>query len=256
MARYVYDQQWREERARLAGMEALWDPGTRALMSALGVAEGWTCLEVGAGGGSMSEWLAGQVGPSGRVVATDVYTKFLDAIELDNVEVRELDIVGGEPLEPEFDLVYARLVVEHLGRPALDRMVGALKPGGLLLLEDYDFSASSIYPPNELFDRVTGAVLDFMAESGFDPFFGRRLVEEMTAAGLEDVRAEGRARVYRGGTPETVFGKLSLASLRDTLVETEKLEAAEIDEALESIDDPSNSYVSALMVAAWGRRPA
>jgi hypothetical protein len=39
-----------------------------------GVGAGWRCLEVGASGGSIAEWLCGKVGPHGRVVATDLQT--------------------------------------------------------------------------------------------------------------------------------------------------------------------------------------
>ena len=35
------------------------------------VEEGWRCAEFGAGGGSMAEWIADQVGESGLVVAVD-----------------------------------------------------------------------------------------------------------------------------------------------------------------------------------------
>ena len=36
VATYVYDQEWKEERERLAGIERLWDPGSRALVDRLG----------------------------------------------------------------------------------------------------------------------------------------------------------------------------------------------------------------------------
>jgi SAM-dependent methyltransferase len=252
---YVYDQEWREERERLAGMERLWDPGTQAIVASLGLGAGWHCLEIGAGGGSVAEWLADRVGEDGRVVATDVSTKYLQAVERPNVEVLEHDVLRDGLEEQAFDLVYARLVVEHLGAPALERMLGAVRPGGLLLLEDYDFGAAAAHPPDELYEKVVDAILDFMAEAGFDPLFGRRLVALLDAAGLEDVRAEGRARVYRGGSPETAFGRLSLESLGEPLVAAGRLSRAEVDEALRRIEDPTTTYVSPLMVAAWGRRP-
>jgi SAM-dependent methyltransferase len=201
MPEYVYDQTFADERERLAGIERLWDAGTRATMERLGIAPGWRCLEVGAGGGSTVEWMAGRVGPEGRVLATDVYTKFLDAIELPNVEVREHDILAGDPLEPEFDLVYARLVVEHLGSGALRRMAAAVRPGGILLLEDYDWESVAVDPPQEEFEKVADAVLGLMAEAGFDPNFGRRLPVELEAAGLEDVEAEGRVRLAPRNAP-------------------------------------------------------
>ena len=154
----------------------------------------------------MVEWMAEQVGSGGHILATDVYTKFLDAIERPNVEVREHDILGGEPLEAEFDLVYARLVVEHLGSGALRRMVEAVRPGGILLLEDYGWEAVAIDPPQEEFEKVADAVLGLMAEAGFDPNFGRRLPAELEATGLEDVEAEGRVPAMTGLTPILVSG--------------------------------------------------
>ena len=55
---YVLDQGFAQERARLSGMEARWDAGSRALLEELGIGTGWKCLEVGAGGGSLVEWMA------------------------------------------------------------------------------------------------------------------------------------------------------------------------------------------------------
>lgn len=256
VSKYTYDQEWQEERQRLAGIERLWDPGTRALLEDLGIDEGWRCLEVGAGGGSMSEWLAERVGEGGSVLATDVYTKFIEAIERPNVEVRQHDILADELPEGEFDLVYARLVVEHLGPEALARMVPAVRPGGLLLLEDYDFVSAGIYPEDELFEKVTGAVLGFMGRLGFDPRFGRRLVSELSAAGLEDVGAEGRVRVFNGGRDETAFFRLSLDALRPGLLEAGLLSGEEIDQMLAMLDDPDRTYQTPVLVSAWGRAPS
>ena len=77
---YVYDQAFSKERERLAGMEALWDPGTVRALEAVGVAEGWRCLEVGAGAGSVAQWLADRVGEGGKVIATDLNTKYAEPV--------------------------------------------------------------------------------------------------------------------------------------------------------------------------------
>ena len=255
VASYAYDQEWQAERERLAGIERLWDPGTRAILGRLGVAEGWRCLEVGAGGGSMSEWLADQVGDSGHVVAADVYSKFLEAIDRPNLAVRQLDVLRDRLPEAEFDLVYSRLVVEHLGPPALERMVPTLRPGGVLLLEDYDFVSAGVFPEESLFEKVTSAVLEFMSGMGFDPRFGRRLVNEMRSRGLEDVTAEGRMHVFRGGRDEAAFFRLSLGALRPALVEAGRLTDSEVDETLAMLDDPDRTFQTPVLVSCWGRAP-
>jgi SAM-dependent methyltransferase len=251
---YVYDQAWKEERERLAGMERLWDPGTQAIIEPLGLSSGWSCLEVGAGAGSIAEWLADRVGPEGSVLATDVSTRYLRAVERPNLEVREHDVLRDPLPEEHFDLIHARLVVEHLGRAALDRMLPALRPGGWLVLEDYSFAAAGVDPPNELFERITEVVIEFMSRAGFDSEYGRKLVHELEAVGLQDVDARGRARVYRGGTPGTAFIRLSLEALRDRIVAAGQLADEEIEEGLAAVDDPGNVFVSPLMVAAWGRK--
>jgi len=252
MAEYVYDQGWKDERERLAGMERLWDPGTRELLARLGVDEGWRCLEVGAGGGSVSEWLADRVGPSGQVVAADVSLRFLEPLARANLEPRELDILGDELPEGEFDLVYARLVAEHLGTPAVRAMAACLRPGALLVLEDYDWSVDV---RDDFFQRVQDAVLGFMQQSGFDPYFGRRLIAEMASVGLEAIAADGRVRVVRGGTPETAFFRLSLTSLEPALIEAGAIAQGEAEAALARLDDPAEVMLSPVMVAASGRRP-
>src|SRR5262249_61796604 len=78
MNAYVFDQAWDAERARLAGLELGLDPGTIRHLETLGVRAGWTCWEIGGGGGSIAAWLCERVGDAGRVLATDLETSFLE----------------------------------------------------------------------------------------------------------------------------------------------------------------------------------
>src|SRR4051794_33999965 len=107
---YVYDQSFAEERARLAGIEALWDPGSRALLEPL-MTEGCACLEVGGGGGALAEWMAAR---AGSLLVTDVDTRFLEPLASGTVEVRHHDIRVDPLPESAFDVIHSRLVLEHL----------------------------------------------------------------------------------------------------------------------------------------------
>jgi ubiquinone/menaquinone biosynthesis C-methylase UbiE len=60
------------ESERLGLIERKNDPFSQRLLATLGIQQGWRCLEVGAGHGSVAGWLAAQVGPQGKVVATDI----------------------------------------------------------------------------------------------------------------------------------------------------------------------------------------
>ena len=53
------------ERRRLFALTELFDPTTRRVLGEIGVANGWRCLEVAAGTGTVAAWLAGQVGAEG-----------------------------------------------------------------------------------------------------------------------------------------------------------------------------------------------
>src|SRR5262249_1166709 len=132
---YAFDNAWQHARERLRLLEAAYDPGTSRYLEALGVGEGWSCLEVGGGGGSTVAWLWERVGATGRVLATDTDTRFLEALAYPNVTVRRHDVVT-EPLpEAAFDLIHVRAVLVHLvaRQQAIQRLVPALKPGGWLL---------------------------------------------------------------------------------------------------------------------------
>src|SRR5215471_10082473 len=116
---YVYDNAWTRARERLAEVEAGRDPATIQSLEGLGVSAGWHCLEVGAGGGTITDWLCKRVGGSGRVVALDIDTRFVEQLQHPNLEVRGQDIAEVGVVEADsFDLVHARMVLEHV--PARD----------------------------------------------------------------------------------------------------------------------------------------
>src|ERR1700739_329271 len=172
---YIYDQGFSEERARLAGIESLWDPGSRRLIDDLGIGAGWRCLEVGAGGGSLVEWM---IGRGATVMAIDIDTRFIESLASDAVEVRRIDLRTDELPRSRFDLVHARLVLEHITerRQILDRLAASLRPGGGIVIEDYDWTGSGFEGDDPQIERVRKAILTFMEHSGFDPHYGRRLV--------------------------------------------------------------------------------
>lgn len=257
MRGYVYDQAWEQERERLAGIEADWDPGTIRHLEGVGVAEGWWCLEIGAGAGSIARWLAERVGPDGRVVATDLDTRFVDALDLPNLEALRHDIVADDPPAGPFDLVHARMVLEHLPdrAEALRRAVSTLAPGGRLIVEDLDWSSTGPVVPSEAFSRAVAAVLGLMEKAGYDPFYGRRLLGELESAGLVEVEGEGRSRILDANSPGVSFYRLSLEAVREPLVSSGALAESDVEAALALFGVPGFRVMTPTLVAAWGRRP-
>jgi SAM-dependent methyltransferase len=262
MAQYVFDHNWKKERARLANIERMLDPFTIQRLESFGVGAGWRCLEVGAGGGSIAEWLCGKVGPHGRVVATDLQTKFLEALQFPNLEVRRHDILRDGLETASFDLITARKVLEHLPNPALAlrRLVVALRPGGWILVEDADFVSFMCVsaPRPELFRQAAPRFIEAMVSAGYQPYFGRELGCQMRNLGLSPVHMEGRTGEWNcGGTqPSGSLFKLTFERLRDRVVEAGLLSAQEADQFLTDIQSPEFTGISPISFAAWGQKKA
>jgi 2-polyprenyl-3-methyl-5-hydroxy-6-metoxy-1,4-benzoquinol methylase len=192
--KYPLTNEWKGARERLSEIEGVYDPWTIRNFGKLGVREGWHCLEIGGGGGSIAEWLCRKVGRSGQVVATDLQPHFLEAINASNLEVWRHDILSDSLPEGAFDLVHARALLLFLPRPAdtVTKMAAALKPGGWLLLEEPDY-VSAIPDPSmtpaatALSIKGQHAMLSLVQ---WHSEFGRHLYHDVSITGLVDVQAE------------------------------------------------------------------
>ena len=68
---YLFDNSGERAEARFRDLSALYDARTIYYLNQRGIEEGWSCLEVGGGGGSITSWLCARVGVAGRVLATE-----------------------------------------------------------------------------------------------------------------------------------------------------------------------------------------
>jgi SAM-dependent methyltransferase len=228
----------------------------------LGVGPGWRCLDVGAGDGSVARWLAGRVGPEGHVVATDLNPRFLDGHGLANLEVRRHNILEDDLEAAHYDLAHCRAVLMHLPDPirALRRLVGAVRPGGCLLVEEID--AGSIgatdprHPRAAEFDRTTRALWATRQPTGpMDSTFGRRLPALVERFGIRELGHDGGTLIGRGGDPTARCARMTEALLRGRFVAAGELTEADFDERDRAYDDPSFWFTGFTIFGAWGRRP-
>jgi SAM-dependent methyltransferase len=264
MNTYVFDQGWQQERDRLIGIELLFDRSSTRRLAELGVSDGWHCLEVGFGAGGVALWLAGQVGSTGRVVATDLDPRFLHGHGRANLDVRKHDILADPLEEAIFDLAHARAVLEHIPdrQRALERMISAVRPGGWLVLEAIDFGgvmaaamAHYVDPPEHapVYERTIRALEAILAAAGGDANFGAQLVRTLMDAGLVNIAAETRTPIVAGGTENWIPG--TVKQLAEHMVSTGLVTAGDIEAVLAMTADPSCHYVPSPMVTAWGQRP-
>lgn len=257
---YLLDNQRAEAGERFEALAELFDPVTFRHLSGVGLSAGWRCWEVGAGGPSVAAWLAHQVGPSGRVVASDIDTSWMQQ-HAAAYEVVEHDIGKDEPLPGPFDLIHARLVLVHVARreQAIAAMITELRPGGWLVIEDADPALQPLICPDEygpeqrLANRLRNGFRALLAERGAELAFGRTLPRLLREAGLLDVQADGFFPVT--GPACTALEAATVRQVRDRMVGAKIATDAEIDEHLANIDAGGLDLATAPLISAWGRRP-
>ncbi|MEV6928178.1 methyltransferase domain-containing protein [Dactylosporangium sp. NPDC051485] len=256
---YLLSNAQAEAGRRFGALAELFDPGTFRRLAALGVAPGWSCWEVGAGSPSVPAWLAARVGPTGRVLATDIDVSWLPAGA--GYEVRRHDVGAEPPLGDGFDLIHARLVLVHVPQraAALSALVGALRPGGRLLLEEADPALQPLACPDEAGEderranRLRHAFRSLMAERGVDLAYGRTLPRALRTAGL--VNVAGESSFPFGGAASARLERATIEQLRARLTASGRATDAEIDAHLAALDAGRLDIATAAMISAWGTRP-
>ncbi|MFJ2604438.1 methyltransferase domain-containing protein [Streptomyces sp. NPDC091279] len=257
---YLLDNRQAEAGERFAAFARLFDPTTFRHLEGLGVGPGWRCWEVGAGGTSVVSWLAEKVGPTGKVVASDIDTTRLAPVARPPVTVRVHDVGAEEPPGEGFDLVHARLVLVHVPdrERALRSMVQALRPGGLLLIEDADPALQPLTCPDEhgpeerLANQLRQGFRRLLADRGADLSYGRTLPRLLREAGLRGVEADAYFPVASPAC--TALESATVRQIRDQLVTAGLATDDDIDRHLANIATGTMDLATAPMISAWGRK--
>lgn len=182
------------EYQRLRMQAAMWQDASETLLDRIGLAPGMSCLDVGAGPGSVMRLMGDRVGPDGAVTGieidgalgeqavADLREKGGAAFYLVQGDVLDMDDAPGAP----FDLTYCRLLLMHVQEPVLvlEKMLTWTKPDGVVAAQEFDFGAIAVEPLcpamaefNRLFEGV-------FRGHGRNLRAGRQLPAQFEAAGI------------------------------------------------------------------------
>ena len=152
------------------------------LAGVLELEPGMTVADVGAGMGAMSIVFAKRLGPSGRVLSTDLGANQLKALRdaVDREQLTNMTVIEGAPSSTNLpdaccDAIFMRDVYHHItDAGAFNRsLLAALKPGGRLAIIDFEPRKGSKVPegvnPNRGGHGITAAIVE----------------QEVSAAGLK-----------------------------------------------------------------------
>jgi SAM-dependent methyltransferase len=251
---YSIDPGWGDEERRLALLEQHRDPHTCSRLEELGIAAGWRCLEVGAGRGSIAAWMGERVRPGGSVVATDLDPRYCEWVASPVVQVLRHDLRFDRLAAADFDLVHERAVLGHLpDREAmLDKLLGWLRPGGWLLVEEFHVSPEIVESSAPELRPFLAALLRLPQ---VDMLRAARLAEDLAAMGAVEVGWETTIPVVCGATPSAAWHRLSLRALTPLLLASGLMREAEVVGAEACLRDPGFRSVGVGWCVGWGRRP-
>jgi SAM-dependent methyltransferase len=252
------------ELERLQLQSRVWEPSGRQLLTKVGDGSGLRALDVGCGALGWLRILSEWVGPSGQVVGTDIDERLLDTarsfLEAEGIPNAELavDDLFDSKLEPEsFDLVHARYLIAPLGRGreqvASHRRL--VRPGGSVVLEEWDLGSWHFNPPAPAAERLIRLLSEIFAALGGEA--GRGLPELLREIGVDEPEIDARVIALESGHPYLRLPLQFSVALESRLLET--LSEDELASLRRDVEDelaqPGRWGTTFTVIQSWGRRP-
>ncbi|MGC5342870.1 class I SAM-dependent methyltransferase [Streptomyces sp. DT24] len=246
------------ESDRLAELEQALDPLSREAIEALPLPVDARCLDLAAGRGSISYWMAERFF-RGRVTAADIDPRYLDGTRAPNLDVVTFDAREEEFPKHSFDLVYTRSALKHIPEreEVLARMRDWVRPGGWMVVVDgYWFPSDESAHPE--WSRVVDAVVRQMESQGGLMRWTRQLPSRMVRLGLTDmsVKLAPSLSGWDGwGAQHHEWLRSTVHQIGPSLVEKALLTQEELDRFLATPDSPEMAEWFGLVAAVVGRVP-
>lgn len=262
---YVLDG-GRRGAARLKLLARVKWPTTRTLLRQVGLQSGMRCLDVGCGIGAVTLKLARRVGPTGLAVGIDRDDACLElarqAASRDGLPA----VFRNEPVsdlrqDAAYDFVYSRFLLTHLSQPglAVESMVQAARPGGVVAVEDIEFAAHFSHPRCVALDRYVTLYQEVVKRKGGDANIGPSLVGLLMTAGLEEVHVEVVQPTYRSGLGKRI-AQVTMEHIKEAVVGEGLASVQEVDSIVADLDryaaDESTIVSLPRIFQVWGRRAA
>jgi SAM-dependent methyltransferase len=249
------------ELERLQLQSRVWEPAGRQLLSTVGGGSGGRVLDVGCGALGWLRILSEWVGPSGQVVGTDIDAGLLDAarsfLQAEGISSVELvvDDLFDSKLEPQsFDLLHARYVIAPLGRGreqvAAHRRL--IRPGGSLVLEEWDLGSWHFNPSAPAAQRLIGMLAEIFATLGGEA--GRGLPELLREIGIEEPQIDAHLVALKPGHPYLRLPLQFSVALQSRLLETLSDDELAVlrREAEAELAEPGRWGTTFTLIQSWG----
>ena len=177
---------------RLARQERLIGRVTREYFQAAGITPGMHVLDVGSGTGVVAFHAAELVGSSGQVIGTDLAPAAIAAASeaASSRGLAQVSFRQGNPaemtFERPFDAVVGRYVLMFQADPGdmLRRLVKHLRPGGIIVFHEPDWSFMRSNPIAPTYDRCGRWIIECFDRVGTSTNMSAKLHRAFLSAGL------------------------------------------------------------------------
>ncbi len=254
-------------RERLKVLSRILRPQTLDLFRRIGIEQGARCLDVGCGSGDVTFDLAAIVGPEGQVIGSDLDDEKLALADeeardrsLSNVAFVNADATANATSLNVFDFAYARQLICHVADPlhVLRQMVACIRPGGIVAVEDVDFTGYFSYPHCPELLLFMDYVRRTIAGRGGDADIGPRLPSLLRQAGLQSVEIAVAQLAATEGEVKTIQ-PLTLELYSEAIIADSLADAAEVERVARALyafaADPHTVMSVPRFVQSWGVKP-
>ncbi len=255
------------ELERLEFQNSVWKKVTDDFFERIKIQTGWKCLDVGSGPGFVSMDLLKLVGDEGEVTALEPSEFYLNYFKdvclkknLKNVKFLHGKLEDVNPEKEYYDLIYLRWVIDFVPDPEnfLIKLLGALKKGGLIAIQDYAYEGVALFPQGGAFDNVADAVRAYWKAGGGDPYFVVKIPSLFRKNNIELVEYSpvSRAGDKDSGLIEWAhrFFTVHLQKMADIKVITQKEADALLADWLAHRNNEDTIFFSPLIVDVLGRK--
>jgi SAM-dependent methyltransferase len=266
MARYAISG-GREGYERLRVLAGTRRADTLELLRLAGLRPGMRCADLGCGSGDVTFEMAALAGPTGSAIGIDMDQVKLELARevagergLANVSFETGDVNQWQGAG-EYDFVYCRFLLQHLARPVdlLRRMWEAVRPGGVLAVEDADLEGLFCDPDNDGFSFYRRSYPEVLSHNGGDPGCARRLARYFREIGVSDPAMRMLQGIRTDGDAKLI-PLLTLEAIADSIVSAGVASANEVAWAVKDLAaftaDPRTTVADPRIFQVWARRGA
>lgn len=168
------------ELERLEFQHGVWKEITDRFLDKINIQKGWKCLDVGSGPGFVSMDLRKIVGGSGEITAVEPSEFYVNYFKeqcakknFRNFKFIQSTLEDTDLGNDQYDLIYLRWVIDFVKEPEkfLLKLLKALKKGGVIAVQDYNYEGIGLYPKGGACDNIADYIRAYYRAGGGDPYF-------------------------------------------------------------------------------------